>query len=62
MLKLPDFGEDVLDDEALYLCFEPHTELVQFDDGTQRSAEPAAESSNEPLYAVHRCLTYCRSR
>ena len=39
--------EDVLDDEALYLCFELHTELVQFDDGTQRSAEPAGKLHRE---------------
>lgn len=38
---MPVCSEDVLDDEALNLCFELHTELVQFDDGTQRSEEPA---------------------
>lgn len=45
MWKVPDLGEDVLDDETLNLCFELHVELVQFDDGTQRSAEPAANGT-----------------
>lgn len=42
MVNVPDFFADVFDD-ALYLCFELHDELVQFDDGTQRSEEPAAK-------------------
>lgn len=41
MENVPDFLDDVDDELGLYLLFDLHVELVQDDDGTQRSEEPA---------------------
>jgi exo-beta-1,3-glucanase (GH17 family) len=44
MLNVPLFFADVDEAEAVYLFLELQTELVQSDDGTQRSEDPAVDN------------------